>query len=181
MVLTAVAAHESRLLLIGRGLRAFVDGYIAVLLPAYLLALGFGTWAVGLISTATLLGSALATVAIGAWGHRFHHRRLLLGAAMLMATTGLAFAGLSTFWLLLMVAFVGTINPNSGDVSVFLPLEHARLALAAEGHDRTALFARYSLVGAFCAALGALASAIPDSLEGAGIERIPALRAMFVL
>jgi hypothetical protein len=33
-------APEVRLLLIGRGLRACVDGYVAVLLPAYLLALG---------------------------------------------------------------------------------------------------------------------------------------------
>jgi MFS family permease len=181
VILAADAGRESRLLLIGRGLRAFVDGYIAVLLPAYLLALGFETWAVGLVSTATLLGSALATVAVGAWGHRFHHRRLLLGAALLMAATGLAFAGLSAFGPLLIVAFIGTINPNSGDVSVFLPLEHARLAQAAEGHDRTALFARYSLIGAFCAALGALASAVPDSLAGVGVDRISALRAMFVL
>jgi MFS family permease len=63
-----------------------------ILLPAYLLALGFGAWEVGLLSTATLLGSALATLAVGAWGHRFHHRNLLLAAALLMAATGLAFA-----------------------------------------------------------------------------------------
>jgi MFS family permease len=79
------AGTEARLLIIGRGLRAFVDGYIAVLLPAYLLALGFGTWEVGLLSTATLLGSALATVAVGTWGHRFHHRRLLFAAGWLAA------------------------------------------------------------------------------------------------
>src|SRR5512145_1407750 len=119
VILAASAGREPRLLLLGRGLRAFVDGYIAVLLPAYLLALGFGTWAVGLVSTATLLGSALATVAVGTWGHRFHHRRLLLGAALLMAATGLSFAGLSAFWPLLIVAFLGTLNPGSGDVSVF--------------------------------------------------------------
>jgi hypothetical protein len=29
-------------LLVGRALRAFADGYVAVLLPAYLLELGFG-------------------------------------------------------------------------------------------------------------------------------------------
>ena len=119
------AGAEVRLLIVGRGLRAFVDGYVAVLLPAYLLALGFGTWQVGLVSTATLLGSALATVALGTWGHRFRHRRLLLAAALLMSATGLSFAGLSAFWPLLLVAFVGTLNPSPGDVSVFLPLEHA--------------------------------------------------------
>ncbi|MEW5709472.1 MAG: MFS transporter [Pseudomonadota bacterium] len=181
MILPAGAAPEARLLLIGRGMRALCDGYVAVLLPAYLLALGFGTWEVGLLSTATLLGSALATLAVGAWGHRFHHRSLLLGAALLMTATGLAFAGLSAFWPLLLVAFVGTLNPSSGDVSVFLPLEHARLAEAAQGHARTALFARYSLTGALAAALGALAAAVPDSLAGLGIDRLATLRIMFVV
>ncbi len=145
-------------LLFGRALRAFADGYVAVLLPAYLLALGFGTWEVGVLATATLLGSALATLAIGAWGHRFHHGQLLLGAALLMAVTGFAFAVNSTFWPLLMVAFVGTLNPSSGDVSLFLPLEHARIAEAADGDSRTALFARYSLMGSLLSAFPRRAS-----------------------
>lgn len=179
MILPAGVAPEVRLLLAGRALRAFVDGYVAVLLPAYLLVLGFGTWAVGLLSTATLLGSAFATLAVGAWGHRFHHRNLLLAAALLMAATGLAFAGLTSFWPLLLVAFMGTLNPSSGDVSVFLPLEHTRLAEAAQGEVRTALFARYSLTGALFAALGALAAAVPDLLLGLGIDRLAALRGMF--
>jgi predicted MFS family arabinose efflux permease len=80
------------------------------------------------------------------------------------------------------VAFVGTLNPSSGDVSVFLPLEHARLASAASGPARTALFARYSVAGALCAALGALAAGTPGLMERhAGIARLDALRAMFLL
>ena len=184
MILPAGTAPEVRLLLVGRGLRAFVDGYVAVLLPAYLLALGFGTWEVGLLSSATLLGSALATLAVGAWGQHFHHRHLLLAAALLMAVTGLSFAGLSAFWPLLLVAFVGTLNPSSGDVSVFLPLEHARLADTAQGSvhiTRTTLFARYSLTGALCAAVGSLAAAVPEALAGQGIDQLVALRGMFVL
>ena len=168
-------------LLLGRGLRAAVDGYMAVLLPAYLLALGMGTLEVGVIATATMLGSALATVAVGGWGHRFRSRRLLRGAALLMAATGIGFAGFSSFWPLLLVAFVGTLNPSSGDVSVFLPLEHARLAAAASGSARTALFARYSLLGALCAAFGALAATVPAWLIAHGIAPLVALRSMFVL
>lgn len=181
MILPAGVAPAARLLLFGRALRAFCDGYVAVLLPAYLLALGFDTWEVGVMSTATLLGSALATLLVGAWGHRLCHRALLLGAALLMAATGLAFAGLSSFWPLLLVAFVGTLNPSSGDVSVFLPLEHARLAEMAQGDARTALFARYSLAGALFAALGALTAAVPDGLAGAGVDPLLALRGMFVV
>jgi len=169
-------------LLQARALRAIGDGYMAVLLPVYLLSLGLGTLQVGLISTATLLGSALATLAVGAWGHRVAAKRLLCVAAWLMTATGLGLAGLSSFWPLLIVAFVGTLNPSAGDVSVFLPLEHARLADAAQGHARTSLFARYSLLGALCAALGALAAALPDAAAGwFGLERLDVLRAMFVL
>jgi len=169
-------------LLAARGLRAFGDGYMAVLLPAYLLSIGLGTLEVGIVSTATMLGSALATLAVGAWGYRFAGGRLLRGAALLMAATGLGFAGLTSFWPLLVVALVGTLNPSSGDVSVFLPLEHARLAAAAQGHARTALFARYSLVGALCAALGALAAAVPDWLvRHSELARLDALRGMFVV
>ena len=181
VIVPAGAAPEARVLLIARALRALGDGYVAVLLPAYLLALGLAAWRVGVLSSATLLGSAFATLALGAWGHRFHHRTLLLGAALLMAATGLLFAGLSGFWPLLLVAFVGTLNPSSGDVSVFLPLEHARLAAAAEGDVRTTLFARYSLTGALFAALGALAAGLPDWLAALGVDRLAALRGMFLL
>jgi MFS family permease len=173
--------HAALPILAGRSLRAFADGYMAVLLPAYLLALGFGSLEVGFISTATLIGSALATIAVGAIGHRFSHRRLLLGAAVLMAATGMFFAGLSTFWPLVAVAFVGTLNPSSGDVSIFLPLEHARLAEAASGDARTVLFARYGLGGYLFAAFGALSVAIPEWLSAhALVSHLASLRLMFV-
>ncbi|MBS1211564.1 MAG: hypothetical protein H6R26_180 [Proteobacteria bacterium] len=169
-------------ILVARAVRAFADGYVAVLLPAYLLALGFETWQVGVLATATLLGSAITTLAVGSFGHHFHVRRLLLGAALLMASTGIAFALQSTFWPLLLIAFLGTLNPSSGDVSLFLPLEHARLADAAVGEARTLLFARYSLLGALFAALGALASALPDRLvQLIGMDRLDAIRGMFLL
>ena len=170
------------LLLAAKSLRAFADGFVAVLLPAYLLALGHGQLQVGLLSTVTLFGSALATLAVGRWGHRVALRGLLLGAALLMAATGLGFAALSSLWPLLAVAFVGTLNPSSGDVSVFLPLEHTVLAAAAPLQSRTAIFARYSFFGSLFAALGALGAAIPDGLVGRfGLQPVDAMRAMFVL
>ncbi|NYI00934.1 MFS transporter [Cupriavidus plantarum] len=169
-------------LLAGRALRGFCDGYVAVLLPAYLLALGFDALSVGLISSGTLIGSAAATILVGFIGHRVPQRRLLKFAALLMCATGLAFAGLSDFWPLLLVAFVGTLNPGSGDVSIFLPLEQARLAEATTPDARTALFARYGVAGSLSAALGALAAAIPDWLaRSAGVPFLDAMRLMFIV
>ena len=151
-----------RRLLWVRGLRAFADGYVSLLLPIYLIALGMTPLQVGVIATATLLGSGLVTLLVGWQAYRFTYRTLLLAASALMAGTGLGFALFSDFWPLLVVAFVGTLNPSSGDVSVFLPLEHAVLSGSVADRDRTALFARYSLVGATVAAIGALFAGLPE-------------------
>jgi MFS family permease len=62
-------------------LRDFGDGFVAVLLPIYLLALGLGPLQVGIVSTAALLGSALLTLVTGVLGARHDYRRLLLAAA----------------------------------------------------------------------------------------------------
>jgi MFS family permease len=163
--------------LAARALRAFADGFIAVVLPAYLLALGHGLLEVGLISTATLAGSALGTLAVGRWGYRFSIRRLLLVASLLMCATGAAFAGLESLWPLLLVSLVGTLNPGSGDASLFMPLEHTVLA-ASPAAGRTGLFARYSFIGSIFGAVGALAAATPEWL---GWSMLAGLRAMFVL
>src|SRR2546421_13015187 len=85
-----------------------------------------------------------------------------------MTATGFAFAAVSDFWPLLVIAVVGTLNPSSGDVSVFLPLEQAVLANVATDRGRTALFARYSVTGALAAALGALFAALPDLVVSGG-------------
>ena len=162
-------------ILAARALRSFADGFISIVLPAYLLALGLGTLEVGFISTATLLGSACSTLAVGRWGYRFSIRRLMLAASLLMMATGLAFAGIASFWPLLLVAFVGTLNPSSGDASVFMPLDHTMLATAP---DRTAIFARYSFTGSIAGAVGALASGVPDYVS---LGRVDALRLMFVV
>jgi len=170
-------------LLASRMLRGFADGFVAVLLPAYLGMLGMNVVEIGVLSTLTLAGSAAATIAVGALGHRFQAARLMQAAALTMVATGLGFASLQAFWPLAVVAFVGTLNPSSGDVSVFLPLEHARLARAAvDSPARTALFARYALAGGLSAAIGALASAWPAWwCAHVGGSMLNALRAMFVL
>ena len=175
------ATAETRLLLAARGLRATSDGFVSIILPAYLLMLGFDAVRVGVLATATLLGSALLTLAVGFTAVRRHTRALLIAASLLMVLTGLGFAALDDFWPLLVIAFVGTLNPSSGDVSVFLPLEHALLAGGVAGHDRTAVFARYSLVGSLLGAAGTLLAALPELAASWGAAPLAAFKAMFVL
>jgi predicted MFS family arabinose efflux permease len=148
-------------LLLAKALRGFADGFVSLLLPLHLLRLGLSPLEVGVIATTTLLGSGLLTLWVGAQAGRWPLRTLLLAATLLMAGTGAALVAVQGFWPLLLVALVGTINPSGGDVSVFLPLEHAMLAHSVEPRRRTAAFARYSLVGTLAGAFGALAAALP--------------------
>ena len=98
-----------------------------------------------------------------------------------MIATGVAFAAVHDYALLLIIAFAGTVNPSSGSVSVFVPLDHAVLAREVFDAERTKMFARYSLVGALAGAVGALAAAVPDVLASAGLDRLAAIEMMFVL
>jgi MFS family permease len=153
---------DTRRLLLGKALRAFTDGFVSIVLPIYLLRLGYSAFGVGAIVTSTLLGSALLTLLIGLFAHQFPGRKLLLGACLLMVATGVLFATVRDFWPLLIVAFVGTINPSAGDVSIFLPVEQALLAGTITARRRTALFARYSLIGALAGAVGTLFASLPE-------------------
>ncbi|MGH8799095.1 MAG: MFS transporter [Casimicrobiaceae bacterium] len=175
-------ALDVRRLLTVRGLRAFGDGYVSLLLPVYLLRLGLSPFEVGVITTGTLLGSGALTLLVGLHAYRFRYRTMLLAATALMVATGLGFAVVTQFWPLLVVAVVGTLNPSSGDVSVFLPLEQAVLARTVPDSQRTAVFARYSLAGALVGAAGALAAGAPELLAKAfDVSALSAIQAMFLL
>ncbi len=166
---------------LARALRDFGDGFVALLLPVYLAARGFGAFEIGAVATLALLGSALTTLAIGMIGARYAERTLLIAASALMAATGIAFAASSPTAFVFLIAFIGTINPSAGSVSIFVPLEHALIAHATPDKERTKTFARYSLIGALAAAAGAFAAATPEAIEHLGLTPVEALQAMFVL
>ena len=163
-LLPSTATADAPRLIGTRAARGFADGIASVLLASYLSRLGFSPVQIGAVATATLLGSALLLLAVGLLGHRFPRRTVLLASAVLMCVTGIAFYLATGFWALLIVAFIGTLNPSSGDVTLFLPTEQAVLAEAAAPADRTRLFAWYNLAGAFAGALGSLAAGLPDAL-----------------
>jgi MFS family permease len=164
-----------------RAARGFGDGFAAIILPVYLIEIGFDAFQIGIVAAAALLGSAVLTLTIGFVAPRHDLRTLLLGCAALMVATGVAFPAFQHLVFVTLVAFVGTINPSTGDIGVHVPLEQAYLAQNTSSRDRTHVFARYSLVGALSIAAGALAAAIPDTLAPLGVDRLSAMRAMFFL
>jgi MFS family permease len=144
-----------------RGIRAFVDGIAFVVLPAHLTHLGFSATQVGAVVAASLLGSALLTLAAGFLSRQVTPRTLLLATSWIMLTTGIALGSVTTFVPLLLISIVTTLNPSAGDVSPFLPIEQALLSNSVSAEQRTSLFAGYNLVGSLVGALGALCAGLP--------------------
>jgi len=159
-------APVARRIVAARGLRGLADGLVSVVLTIHLLALGFEATEVGAIVAATLVGSAALTIAVGLVADRLDPREVLLATTALMVATGVGFATLTSFWPLLLLAVVGTLNPSAGDVTIFLPTEQSILAAATPAHTRPAVYAWYNLAGGIAGALGALAAGLPDRVAG---------------
>lgn len=177
-----MVAHATRPLVVARAFRAFADGFAAVLLARYLTHIGFSSVQIGVIVTVTLVGSAALTLWAGLRLNRWGARPVLLGSCLLMAVTGVGFSTVTRFWLLVVVAFIGTLNPSGADVSLFLPTEQAVLADLTENHDRPHRFAVYNLAAAAAAAAGALASPVPQKLaESRGWDVATTERLSFLL
>jgi MFS family permease len=177
---TRPIAADVKLLYAARGIRGFGDGFAVIILPAYLTAIGYSPFQIGIVATAALLGSSLLTLGVGYFAPRHDLRNLLMLGAALTAATGLAFPAFEHIAFILLVAFFGTINPSTGDSGVLVPLEHAMLAQGVADDARTRAFARYSLIGALAGAAGALAAAAPDLLARAGIGTLTAFKLMFL-
>jgi MFS family permease len=172
---------DINLLYAARCVRGVGDGFAVVILPAYLTAIGLTPAQIGFVAAASLLGTAVFTLAVGLIAPRHDLRNMLLLGAALMAATGAALPSYDYLLWIAAVLFVGTINPSTGDLGVLVPLEHASLARGVVDRERTRTFARYSLIGALSMAAGSLAAGLSDMLVRSGVAQLTAFRLMFYL
>jgi MFS family permease len=99
-----------------------------------------------------------------------------------MALGGLLFAVGSSFALLLLAAFTGTISATSSEVGAFVTVEQAILPETAPPERRTWLFSLYAFVASIAQALGALFAGVAGAIAlGAGLGGADALRPLFIL
>lgn len=184
--MTLLPSHTHRdagVLLATRGIRGFGDGIVSLAIVAVLRSYGFDGLHIGIIVTGMLLGSAAVTLLVGTRGHAYSRHALLFAGSLLMITSGTLFGLFTSFALLLAIGVIGTLNPSSGDVSMFVPLEQSMLAGTTPAVSRTALYARYTFVGGMATALGSLSIRIPEAIarDSPRISEQTALRWCFVV
>jgi len=167
------------LILVMRGLRSLAYGLLAVILGVVLAGEGFSPAAIGALITVSLVGDMVGTYVIGLFADTWGRRRTLALLSPLMAATGVIFGWVSSYPVLLLAAFFGTLGTSASETAPFLPIDQAMLAQITVPERRTALFARYNLVASLSAALGALVAGLPTLLAGVGLSVASGIRPLF--
>jgi MFS family permease len=170
---------DARLILAMRGLRSLAYGLLAVLLGVALADEGFSPVAIGILITVSLAGDVFGTYVIGLVADTWGRRRMLALLALLMAGTGVVFGLTTSYPVLLVAAFFGTLGTTASETAPFLPIDQAMIAQVSTPERRTALFARYNLVAALSLAVGALAAGLPDLLARTGLPLASGVRLLF--
>jgi len=169
----------TRLILVMRGLRSLAYGLLAVLLGVALASEGFSPVAIGTLITVSLIGDFVGTYVIGLVTDTWGRRRVLALLALLMAGTGVVFALATSYAVLLLAAFFGTLGTSASETAPFLPIDQAMIAQVTAPERRTVLFLRYNLVASLSVAAGALAAGIPDLLTRLGLSFASGIRLLF--
>ena len=169
----------ARLILVMRGLRSLAYGLLAVILGVALADEGFSPVAIGVLITVSLVGDMVGTYVIGLVADTWGRRRALALLSLLMAATGMIFGVVTSYPVLLLAAFFGTLGTSASETAPFLPIDQAMLAQITPPPRRTALFARYNLIASLSAAVGALAAGLPALLTGVGLPLASGIRLLF--
>jgi MFS family permease len=147
-----------------KAVRTFCYGYLGVLLPLHLAALGLGAGGIGVAVTLTLGASAVLTLLIRRPAERHGGRVVLVALAWLGAAAGVLLAMTRAPGLVVLAAMLGNVAVSTGETGPFLSIEQVLVARTAAGRNLTLRMSLYNLVGYVAAGLGALTvSALPGS------------------
>lgn len=171
-------------LLAGRFIRSMTQATLGIIVPLYLLALGYGATSAGLLIAVGMATSAVLTILVGWLADRIGRKPILIAFGAITAAACAVFALRPPFALLVIASALGTIGQGGGVASggafgPYYPAEQALIAELAGDERRTAIFARLSLIGALGGILGTVIAAFPRLLLGAGWTRIGAYQAVF--
>jgi MFS family permease len=137
--------------------RTFCYGFLGIVLPVYLTALGMSATGVGFTITLTLAGSAVLTWAIRRPAERWGPRAPLLALAALSAAAALLLLGSAWVPLVVLAAVIGNVAVGTGETGPFLTIEQVVIARVVTPERRTHVLGIYNFLGYGAGALGAAA------------------------
>lgn len=165
MALLVWLSRDGKLLLGANIARMFAFGFLSIILAIYLTSAGYDEVYTGIIFTATLVSGSLFTLFASIFGDRIGRRKTLMLFAGLMSISGTIFAFTTDYYLLLLAALIGFINPTGVNFGAFISLEQAIIPQTSSDKKRNYAFALYMTLGTFAMAAGTLMAKVPEFLR----------------
>lgn len=159
-------SRDGKLLLSARILRTFGYGFLSVVIAIYLRFLGLDDVQIGLLLGSTLVNSVIFTIFASFYADRIGRRNVLVIYSSLMCMSGLIFTVTDNYFLLVLAAFIGTINVTGSETGAFLSIEQAILPQTIRDKKKmNTIFALYNMVGTFAMSAGIILSGLPSLLQ----------------
>ncbi|KAL3262169.1 hypothetical protein ABHI18_003038 [Aspergillus niger] len=173
--------RDVKLLCAQRFVRLFAYGGSTLILAAYLSALGISDERIGLFMTLTLVGDVAISFLLTLFADAMGRRAVLALGSALMVGSGILFASVGNYWVLLAAAVFGVISPSGNEIGPFRAVEESTLAHLAPSDILSDIFAWYSLIGNAGTALGMMTGGWAINLLQViwGWPYIPACRVIF--
>lgn len=173
-------SKDGKIILFNRAVRSIGHGFLAVIFGIYLREIGFGAFSIGILLTATLIGSSIFTILAGKLSVNYGIRKILI-FSLLMSIAGVSvFLFTQNFNLLIIGATIGFISVTGRELGPFLSLDQSYLSFITKDSYRTKLFSIYYIVTLLAASLGFLLASVPVFLQNIGIDRIISFKFMFL-
>ena len=173
-------------LFVMRVLRSLSQGYLGIILPLYLVALGYGAEALGvLLAVSAVVAAGISTV-VGVLADRFGRKPFLVVISLLLAFGTFGFAYAHSFVWIVTFAAIASIGRGGalagGAWGPFYPAVQALVAEHTTDYNRTTVFGAFSFVGVMAAALGSALAALPSLMRHfVGLDELTGYRILFVL
>ncbi|KAK5739924.1 hypothetical protein LTR17_005020 [Elasticomyces elasticus] len=121
------APIDAKLILAQRYVRVFAYGLVALILAAYLAALGISETQIGIFFGLTLVGDLFVVMLLTQLADTIGLKKILILGAVSMTASGLVFALSGNYWVLLTAAIVGVVSPSATEVGPFKTIEESAL------------------------------------------------------
>ena len=176
----------ARRVIAARAIRSFIQGYLNVVVPLYLLSRGVSAAGLGVLFTASFVVGAVLTAPIGIFSDRWGRKPFLVVFTLLMLVWGLLYSVTVDVPALLGVSALAGIGRGGGGMGAgqagpFAPAEIALLADLVPAERRRRVFSWSGVVSMLGAAAGALVSGVPAWLHGSGLPLVGSDEGLFVL
>lgn len=178
------ANHNMRWLLAARAMRSFSQGFLSVVVPLYIITLGFKGLTLGSILTLATVGGSLMSLAVGLTGDRYGRRPAMIGVAALATMGMVSFVFVHSYALLVVASVLSTVGAGGGvggggAWGPFYPAEQPLVANSCPPENRNGAFAAISFVGVLAGAAGSALAIVPQALHSHGWAWVSAYRVMF--